>query len=259
MRLRLEDDARLTIKVVATFDKETKTYSYALAEPIPKGLGPEAFIGAIVEVSIPQWAAYEPGEFPFGHRVIYSHVSVVAYETYMDDDTGEPTDFNYTSIGLRCTGDINEFDWPNDEIDIYIQYYPYDTSNADWVFDERHLPTETIIKLTKTVDEATGDITYDGVLTGKIAERMRQPQFEAVSGRPLTMWVNGINGLECTSCIESIINTGYNKPAIIRLSRYLDYEPSEVTVTKSQVEYKKGVYSYYLNFTVPAANVKPEM
>lgn len=258
MRLRLEDDTRLTIKVVATWDKETKTYSYALAEPIPKGLGLEAFVGAIVEVSIPQWSTFMPGEFPGGYRVVYSHVSVVAYDTYMDDHTGEATDFEDTAIGLRCTGNLNDFDWSDDEIDIYIQYWPYSTY-TDWVYNRKHMPAKTTIELIKTVDEATGDITYDGVLTGQSAKDMILPDYEAVSGHPLTMYVKGNNNLKCTSCIESIFSESYKKPTIIRLSRYLDYEPSEVTVTKSQVEYKNGVYSYYLNFTVPAANIKPGM
>lgn len=256
MRLRLEDETRLTIRINGEYNTKINDYTYDLAEDLPAGLGPEAFIGAIVEMRMPVYDRSDPDNY-WGYKLLYGHVTSVAKET--DADKNDAT----AQITCKFTMDIGDGFWASSEYVGCLEYYPegneWTGEHASIYHESRERYIELRIDLTKTVDETSGDVTYDGTLTTHydILFPNREPySFDL-------RYTNGAGKKESwTTYVTADKMASSYTSATIRLARYLDYDPTEVIINESKVTQQSVkpddyLYVYHLNFTVPAAKVKP--
>lgn len=268
MRIRLDDSGKLVIKINGIYDREKKSYSYELAEPLPPGLGVEDFVSAIVETRIPQWYTRET-PYPCGNRYVYSHVTDVTYDGYMDEETGKVESAEDETIHCRFVINPNYGDWSDKETRVEFEYCPANSSYTT-LYVEKSLGPYINMKLSKTVDEATGDITYDYTAgDGDVSKYLYEigPEKESTA---ILFQVAGPDGkIQGNTYHTKVIATelprgGSPAPTIYYFARYLNHEPSEVIVNESVATCERHgtypnsyfTYAFHLNFTVPAANVK---
>lgn len=261
LKLRHETNPFI-IKLIAEPSDNEAYLTYSFAEPIPKGLGPEDFIGAVVEIDRP-WKK-EDDEYKYGGRYSYAVVSHVSVDYNWDSDSNVPEDEEDRCIVLRCVGQVCAGDWAFNDSDIIIVYYPSENAsswNKTYVseFIGASAEGDTIwVELTKTIDSSTGDVTYEGTSSDKDSNVVHDAQ----SLRTLLTKVHFYcrNEGNTDGYFTARLQDKKYKTKLYLLSNYYWYHHDQITDLVSEIKetnISTGVYkyNYHIKFTVPAANV----
>jgi len=261
LKLRHETNP-FVIRLIAEPSDREEHHKYSFAEPIPKGLGPEDFIGAVVEIDRP-WK-HEDDEYKFGGRYTYAVVSHVSVDYYWDSDSNVPEDEEDTCIVLKCVGMVSEGDWPINDSDITITYYPSENASS-W---NKTKINETIgvmayreairVVLSKTVDSSTGDVTYEGTSEDEYSNAVYDATYLGSALTAVTFECKNEGYADCYITAK-LRDKNFRAKAYL-LSNYYWYRPDQITNLVSEIKETKisaggYKYNYHLKFTVPAANV----